>query len=268
MSVHVFDRDTAVRRTGDGQFEAEIEGHRWWVVRGPNGGFVAAILLRAMAEELGDAQRPPRSLSVHYPGAPQPGALEIAVTRERVGRTAAYLSARATQEGRTLALALAAFSGAFPGEDFQTARIPDVALPEEIEPTPLPGAPPFAQNFEYRFASGGLPFREEEEASTGGWLRLRESRPLDGPLAAAYADAWPPAVFWRLSTFAVVPTIDLTIHFRELPESDDFVYARFGSLREKDGLWEENGELWSRDGRLLVQSRQLAAHMPLPGPPP
>ena len=41
--------------------------------------------------------------------------------------------------------------------------------------------------------------------------------------------------------------------------------ALFDSRRERDGLWEENGELWSRDGRLLVQSRQLAAHIPLPG---
>ena len=92
---------------------------------------------------------------------------------------------------------------------------------------------------------------------------------LDGPLAAAFTDAWPPAVFWRLDNFAIVPTIDLTVHFREaLPltgeGADDFVLATFDSRRERDGLWEENGELWSRDGRLLVQSRQLAAHMPLP----
>jgi acyl-CoA thioesterase len=265
MAVHAFDRDTAVRRTGEGEYEARIEGHRWWVVRGPNGGFVAAILLRAITEELGDPGRPPRSLSVHYPGAPQLGTLQIGVTRDRVGRTAAYLSARVTQDGRLIALALAAFSGPFPGEDFQTARVPDVPSPEEIEPSPLPGAPPFTENFEYRFAPGSPPFGAEEEAATGGWLRLREPRQLDAPLAAAYADAWPPAVFWRLSNFAVVPTIDLTVHFRELPPSDDFLYVTFDSRRERDGLWEENGELWSRDGRLLVQSRQLAAHMPLPG---
>src|SRR5436305_1139745 len=90
VSVHVFDRDTAVRRTGDGTFEAEIEGQRWWVVRGPNGGFVAAIILRAIAEELGDPERPPRSLTVHYPSAPQPGTLEITVPRARIGRPVAY----------------------------------------------------------------------------------------------------------------------------------------------------------------------------------
>jgi acyl-CoA thioesterase len=143
--------------------------------------------------------------------------------------------------------------------------MPDAAPPERVEPVELSGAPPFTHNFEYRFALGGRPFEGGEEAATGGWLRIREPRPLDAPLAAAYADAWPPAIFWRLRDFAVVPTIDLTVHFREeLPAGADadFVLARFESKRAKDGMWEENGELWSRDGRLLVQSRQLAAFIP------
>jgi acyl-CoA thioesterase len=67
-----------------------------------------------------------------------------------------------------------------------------------------------------------------------------------------------------------VPTIDLTVHFREeLPPAgvgDDFVFARFDSKRARDGMWEENGELWSRDGRLIVQSRQLAAYIPMAPP--
>ena len=49
MAEHPFDRDTGVRRTGEGEFEADIRDERWWVVRGPNGGFVAAIVLRAMS---------------------------------------------------------------------------------------------------------------------------------------------------------------------------------------------------------------------------
>jgi acyl-CoA thioesterase len=271
MAEHFFDADTAVRRTGDGEFEAEIADERWWVARGPHGGFVAAILLRAMAETLGDPDRPPRSFTVHYPGAPRMGRLAIAVTVERAGRSAAYLSARATQDGAPFALALAAFSAPFPGDDFQTARMPDVPPPEQVEPIALPGAPAFTHNFEYRFALGGTPFQAVEEAASGGWLRIREPRALDAPLAAVYADAWPPAIFWRLRGFAIVPTIDLTVHFREpLPpaglDADDHVFASFDSKRAHDGLWEENGELWSRDGRLLVQSRQLAAFIPMRAP--
>jgi acyl-CoA thioesterase len=266
MSEHHFDSGTAVHRTGENQFSAEIEGERWWVVRGPNGGFVAAILLNAMLEALGDPSRPVRSLTVHYPGAPQPGELHIAVVVERSGRTASYLSARATQDGRVVALALAAFSSAFQGQPFQTASMPDVPAPEAMEAVDVAGAPPFTRNFDYRFALGGPPFQEHEQAATGGWLRLKEPRALDAPLAAAYTDAWPPAIFWRLSNFAVVPTVDLTVHFREPlpftgPDADDHVFATFDSRRSTDGLWDENGELWSRDGRLLVQSRQLAAHI-------
>jgi hypothetical protein len=44
------------------------------------------------------------------------------------------------------------------------------------------------------------------------------------------------------------------------------VLATFNARRSSDGLWDENGELWSRDGRLLVQSRQLAAHIQMPPP--
>jgi acyl-CoA thioesterase len=270
MGEHAFDADTAVRRVGDGLFEAEIGDDRWWVVRGPNGGFVASILLRAMTAALGDGSKPPRSLTVHYPGAPQVGTFRIAVTIERVGRSAAYVSARATQGDGVIAVALAAFSAAFPGPGFQTAAMPEARPPEEIEPFAPPGAPNFTHNFDFRFALGGMPFQGGEEAFTGGWLRLREPRLLDATLAATYADAWVPAVFWLLDSFAVVPTLDLTVHFREpLPlegsRPDDYVLCTFDSRRGHDGLWEENGELWSRDGRLLVQSRQLAAHIP---PPP
>src|SRR5881227_256631 len=114
-----FASDTAVRALGDGRFAGEIRDRRWWVVNGPNGGFVAAMLVNALTAALGDPSRPIRSLSVHYPAAPQAGRLAIEVRNERVGRTAAYLSARATQDGETVALALAAFSSAFPGAAFQ-----------------------------------------------------------------------------------------------------------------------------------------------------
>jgi hypothetical protein len=36
------------------------------------------------------------------------------------------------------------------------------------------------------------------------------------------------------------------------------VLARFVSRAAGGGFFEEDGELWSRDGVLLVQSRQLA----------
>ena len=41
-----FDVDTAVEALGGGRYTGRID-RSWWIVRGPNGGYVAAIVLRA-----------------------------------------------------------------------------------------------------------------------------------------------------------------------------------------------------------------------------
>jgi hypothetical protein len=63
-----------------------------------------------------------------------------------------------------------------------------------------------------------------------------------------------------MATPAAVPTIELTLHFRATPPADATgpVAVRFTSRTAHDGYVEEDGELWSADGTLLVQSRQLA----------
>ncbi len=58
-----FDRDTEPRPVGEGAYAVRI-ARAWWVVRGPNGGYVAALLVRALEHAIGDAARPLRSPSV------------------------------------------------------------------------------------------------------------------------------------------------------------------------------------------------------------
>ena len=56
-----------------------------------------------------------------------------------------------------------------------------------------------------------------------------------------------------------MPTLDLTVHLRApLPRPSDWVLGSFWTRRVRDGFFEEDGELFSRDGELLAQSRQLA----------
>ena len=47
-----FERDTAVTRTGENDFRASLDPG-WWIVVGPNGGYIAAILLRALEQAVG-----------------------------------------------------------------------------------------------------------------------------------------------------------------------------------------------------------------------
>ena len=67
------------------------------------------------------------------------------------------------------------------------------------------------------------------------------------------------AAWSRLRDVPRTPTIDLTLHFREaLPSTSEPVLAVFRTRLAQDGLMDEEGELRSQDGRLLVQSRQPA----------
>ena len=75
-----------------------------------------------------------------------------------------------------------------------------------------------------------------------------------------------PSMFNRIGSVVGVPTVDLTVHLRaELPPAhardDDWYLVTFRSRVAAEGFAEEDGELWSRDGRLLAQSRQLALVM-------
>jgi acyl-CoA thioesterase len=267
--VSAFADQTAVVRTAPGRYETSF--HRdWWVARGPNGGYLAAIILRAMTDAVDDPARAPRSLTIHYTTPPDEGAAGIDTTIERAGRSLTSCSARVTQNGRLVALAVGAFSRPRPGPEFSDLLMPDVPPPEAIaaQDTP-PEAPPIAHRWDIRWAFGEPPFDgpARDEAVGGGWIRLADPAVIDAPAVAAITDAWVPAVFSRVERSIFVPTVDLTVHFRAaLPApgaaADDFVLARFRTLAAAEGFLEEDSEVWSRDGRLLAQSRQLATIMP------
>jgi acyl-CoA thioesterase len=268
-----FDRETAVRPLGGGRYESRLDTS-WWVHRGPNGGYLAAIALRALTEAVADEKRSPRSLTVHYASPPAEGALEIDTVIERAGRSLTSCSARLTQDGRLIGLALGAFSRARPGPEFADVQPPDAPPPEEspvIEvPRDDPTMPAIALRWDNRLVRGGLPGEPVGEAVTTRWIRLPEGHVVDGLVAAAITDAAIPAVFGRIAEPIIVPTVDLTIHFRSsLPvpgaRPDDYVLASFRTNVAAEGFLEEDGEIWTRDGVLLAQSRQLAAVLPAPG---
>lgn len=255
-----FSRDTAISPAGDGVYEADVD-QAWWIVLGPNGGYLAAMLVRAMAATVGDDDRHPRSLTIHYTAAPTAGRVRIETTVERAGRSLTTITARMHQAERLIAIAIGAFSaGRERGVDFDDTDFPSVPSPEAIDPLPqAPGLPVFTAHWDIRPAIGGVPFRGGDTAETGGWIRLAERQPLDYPLVAQLTDAWLPAAFARMDGPNPVPTVDLTIHFRrELPLPDDWVLVRFASRLSAQGFVEEDGEIWSRDGKLIAQSRQLA----------
>jgi acyl-CoA thioesterase len=210
-----------------------------------------------------DPARQLRSVTIHYVRPPAEGAARIATSVERVGGSLTTVSARLMQGESLQALALAAFSKPRVTASLHHAVMPEVAPPEALEPRRDPKVS-IHERYEQRWAIGPryLEGTRGREALTGGWIRLAEGeRAIDGTLLAALSDAWPPAVFASSElpmALGGVPTVDLTVHIRAaLPLPGDFVLAVFRTREVSGGFLEEDGEIWSRDGRLLAHSRQL-----------
>jgi acyl-coenzyme A thioesterase PaaI-like protein len=292
VPITEFDRDTAVRvlerieiaEQPSGAVLAADVSPDWRAGRGPHGGYLAAMMLRALLVTVDDAARSPRSLTIHYARAPLPGPVTIRTTIERAGRSLSTLSARIEQDGTLVALALAAFSVPWPAPEVFDLPLPDVAPPDPQRRSGkllFEGAPPFTQHLILQPRIGVIPFQgASEPMDVGAWLGLAEPRPVDALSLAFLSDAMFSPPFIRIEGPATSPTIDLTIHFRAaLPtyhptgadaragagagDPDQLCFARFRSGRVHEGFFEEDGVIWGADGSLLAQSRQLAILMPL-----
>jgi acyl-CoA thioesterase len=274
----VFDRDTAVSQLPDGTFAATI-APGWRAGRGPHGGYLAAILLRALTAAVDDPERTggraPRSLTIHYASAPEVGPVEIHVSVERTGRSLSTLSARMEQDGRLTALALAAFSVPWRSPGANELPMPELGPPDaERRSTPklFKGAPEFTRQLVMQPRVGAIPFAGSgAPMRVGGWTGLPEPRPVDALALAFFCDAWFPPSFIALDSPAVSPTVDLTIHFRQpisLCDCDpaSLCLGVFETRLLHDGLFEEDGVIWAPDGAVLAQSRQLGIIMPTDKP--
>jgi acyl-CoA thioesterase len=270
-----FERDTAVtidgQRGSETKFDAVV-ADGWRAGRGPHGGYMAAMLLRALTESVAEPERSPRSLTIHYARAPEPGPVRIRTVLEREGRSLSTLSARIEQEGRLVALALSAFSVPWSGLEISELPLPDVAGPDGARRPGSAlkfGAPDFTRHLIMQPRVESPPFSGAgHPMEFGAWLGLAEARPLDPPALAFFSDALIPAPFMGIAGPTAAPTVDLTIHFRvalpRVPDPDphELCFARVKAGVIHEGFFEEDGVIWATDGTVLAQSRQLAILLP------
>lgn len=256
-----FDRATALRSSGTGVFAGEVS-QDFWVVVGPNGGYLAAIVLRGAALALGADDRAPRSMHLRYLSPPRAGAFELHVRPVREGRSMSILAISLLQDGRECVAASACFAAAVDGPSFQDV-VPPAALPLE-RAVAMPKVIPLNHQFDARSAIGGPP-RSQQRAQTGGYTRFADGRPIDMLALAAVWDTWPPAAMFRADheTSKGMPTVEASIYFRrQVPfdgfRADEHVLFHSQTTMARDGFIEEDATIWTQRGELLVQSRQLA----------
>jgi acyl-CoA thioesterase len=237
----------------------------WYQGRGAFGGIMAALLLREMQAKVADPERLPRSLTVHFCGPATEGAMEVKTEIVRTGSRVSHVTARVARGTDTMTLATASFAKPRPGPSYSRAEMPNVAPSAECHDVPrgVPGMPAFFEHVDARFCGEHMPFSGGDTPEVNAWVRLREPPAIDAAVVALMLDILPPAI---TSTFAgprAVASVDFNVQLFALPDPaadpSAFYLCAIRSRWAGDGYTEELRDLWSSDGVLLGQCRQLLA---------
>jgi acyl-CoA thioesterase II len=263
--VRDLERDTRISG-GDGRYSGALaEG---WDIWGPQGGYVAALALRA-AGAAGSFPRP-ASMACHYLRPARRGAVDIEVESLRRARRAESLMVTLLQEDVPIFVALVWVVAELQGVDHHAVTAPAAQRPENLQPWEehLPeGEPrfPFWSNLDVRPAIPS-PFRWGQAAEPRFlvWQRLRVRPPLDDPLVdagrmllSADSTMYPAAMLGQATPFSyVAPSMDLVMSFHAAGAGSEWLLLDAVSPLSEGGLVAGRVSIWSEDGRLLASAMQ------------
>lgn len=237
---------------------------RWSIGSYPNGGYLLAIVARALGAA--SSQPDPLTVTAHFLRPPVPGPALVEVEQLRAGRTQATVMARLMQGDSERMRVLATFGNLdrHDGPTHVAGRPPPLPPPEDcVRATRAqPGSEPVAllDHVDLRVAPDRLGWTRDLPAAAAehhAWLRIDGVDPADAAALVLAVDALPPAVFALTMTRAWVPTIELTVHLRARP-APGWLRVAVATRFLMDGYLEEDAEVWDAEGRLVAQSRQLA----------
>ena len=264
--------DTAVEGE-DGKYRAELS--RDWEIWGPNGGYLAAIALRAAGAYT--PLRRPATFACHYLGVAEFEQVDLVVEPMRESKRAASLRVSMRQHDRLILEALVWVVGELDGLQHDAAPMPGgVARPEGLRPLrELLEADEmvyhrFWSNFDER-PLHWIPRREWVDREPGdprvqSWYRYVPTATFADPFVDAarvllLIDTlmWPAAVrAYRndeLESF-YAPSIDLSAQFHGLAPESEWLFCEARSPTARDGLVGGSTSVWSQDGRLLGTGAQ------------
>lgn len=236
-----------------------------WEIWGPNGGYLAAVALRAAGREAAIAR--PASFSAHFLSVARFGEVDVAVQALRRGRSTESLRVSVAQQGRPVLEALVRTAAAGPGLEHDVARAPDVPDPEGLRSAdelrkPEWGTPyPFWQNLESRPV---WPERFDEgerarEPVWREWYRFRPRAVFDDPFLEAgrllvLIDtlSWPAAAQPHPAAAFRAPNLDVAAWFHRLDPTSEWLLAEHLAPVAEDALMGSTARVFGRDRRLLA----------------
>jgi acyl-CoA thioesterase-2 len=255
--------DTAVRSRGDGRFVASLS--RDWEIWGPNGGYVAAVALRAAGAAAGDGTAGPSALrpaacSCHYLSVAEFGPVDLLVEVRRAGRTASSLRVEMTQGDRRILDAMVWTVAAAEGLEHDEAVMPDVPGPDALPARGdrVPGRYPFWRNVDARpVDGGGWPPPGPRPSEYQEWMRFLPTATfadpwVDAARAVVLIDvaSWPSAHgphAWQQPPY-IAPTLDLNVAFHRPAPDAEWLLCDAAAPVSTGGLFGWTARVWSRPG--------------------
>jgi acyl-CoA thioesterase-2 len=248
---------------GAGRYTARLSAN--WKIWGPNGGYVAAIALRAAGLESRLAR--PASFSCQFleAGAFEPAQVQVETLRR--GRAAEAHAVAIEQAGRTLLRAQAWTVGELAGLAHDVASAPSVPAPDALLPFESligPGGEPphpFWGNIERRPLDWAPPEQRRTGAPvTRGWFRFRPQARFDDPFLDAArvlilldTFSWPAVRSAHVEQPAyIAPSLDLAVQFHALEPGSEWLYCETSAEVARDGLIGFRSRVWSEARRLLA----------------
>ncbi|MFJ8644844.1 thioesterase family protein [Streptomyces sp. NPDC093546] len=264
-----FDRDTAVTLREPGVYDAELSAG-WTIIHAVNGGYLLALLGRALGDALPHPD--PFTISAHYLTPSVPGPAVIRTETVRTGRTLSTGQASLFQYAddgseveRIRVLASYGDLDALPDDVRTTAKPPAIPPREHCfgpsdGPAPqIPGSSAITERLDIKLDPATLGWALGAPSGKGemrGWFGLADGRDPDPLSLLLTVDALPPTSF-ELGLKGWTPTVELTTHIRCRPAPGPLRVA-ITTRNLAGGFLEEDAEVWDSADRLVAQSRQLA----------
>ena len=262
MPEHDFDEAVRLESEGGGRFKGHTS-RKYWNFVGPFGGITAATALNGILQRE-DRQGDPLALTVNFMAPIKEGAFFLDTKALRSNRSTQHWSVELGQEGGSepALAALAVFAARRETWGLSEAVPPHVPPPEECKVFTPRLQILWPQMYEMRYARGRFGV-ENPDSVTHAWLRDVPSRPLDFPSLTAICDAFFPRIFLRRPQMAPIATVSLNVYFHvdtaELAaEGAAPVLCAAKAQVFNKGYYDQEGQVWGRDGKLLATTQQIA----------
>lgn len=253
-------------RLSGGERRYTITLSRDWDIWGPNGGYMAAVALRAAGMEA--KIKRPISIACHFLGVPRPEPVDVEVRAVQAGRRAESIHVVYSQNGRAMVQAIVRTAAQSPGVEHNFVRMPDVPPPAELKSfLDLWTGPveeiPFWQNFDSRiiFPERIMDEQKPWPAELLEWYQFLPTKTFVDPFVDAARSvilmdtfAWPAASNPHRGPTREFQGINLDVvawFYEPAPESE-WLLCDYDSPIATGGLVAGRGRVWSEDGRLIA----------------